>query len=666
MNESASRAGAPGAQGPKALVGTVIAERYRLDAVIGEGGMGAVYAAEHLLIRKRVAVKVLHAEMTRLPEVVARFEREAMAAAHIEHPNVATATDFGKLENGSFFLVLEHIEGRGLRDEMAKGPFSVGRAVRIAGQILRALHRAHAIGIVHRDLKPENVMLVDREGDPDFVKVLDFGIAKVPVGELAPSVREPELTGSGPALTQLGMVYGTPEYMAPEQALGQEVDHRADLYALGVILFEMLAGRRPFDAANKVQILGMVVSKPVPRIASMAPAASASVPAAVEEVVRTLLAKVASDRYADARAALEALEKAAAETAAPAPPPPRPSNADERPPRSAGPSVGARVAGAAALGRGVLGELPRAAAPLIAWARRLPETLKQGRIEKPPVSAPVVGAGVAALLVGFLVVGLVVRSSGGDGGGPPSTSSAPTMGRVDAPPGDGHPKAPPGAPSPSDDEVRAASVEGIEALEKLAQRAPDDRRVQRALARAYAGAKQWARAAAAYEPALAADPALLDDPDVRKDVFALAQAEESADAAFALLEDKLGAAGADLLYELGTDRQSAPGAARRAMASLNQGRAKENASPALRTALSLRGSQGCERRKHFASAKQHGDARSLPYLTPLQSTTGCGFLKRQDCYRCLRGDNGLYEAVRAIQARRRGESGGAGGAGVRD
>src|SRR5579862_4793979 len=123
--------------------------------------------------------------MSRFPEVVARFEREAMAAAHIEHPNVASATDFGKLDDGSFFLVLEYVEGKSLRTAIARGPLELGRALHITRQIASGLGRAHSLGIVHRDLKPENVMLVNRDGDPDFVKILDFGIAKVPVGDLA-------------------------------------------------------------------------------------------------------------------------------------------------------------------------------------------------------------------------------------------------------------------------------------------------------------------------------------------------------------------------------------------------------------------------------------------------------------------------------------------------
>ena len=277
--------------GTHALIGTTISDRYRIERLLGEGGMGAVYQAEHTLMRKRMAIKVLHPEMTRLPEVVARFEREAMAAAHIDHPNVVTATDFGKLEDGSFFLALEFVEGASLREVIAKGRLELGRSLHIARQMAGALQRAHMLKIVHRDLKPENVMLVDRDGDPDFVKVLDFGIAKVQMGELGTNDR------AGPeqnVLTQAGMVYGTPEYMAPEQALGQPVDARADLYALGIIMYEMLTGHRPFEADSKVALLGMQVTAPVP--AMIVKCADCNVPLEVEVLVARLLTKEATDR----------------------------------------------------------------------------------------------------------------------------------------------------------------------------------------------------------------------------------------------------------------------------------------------------------------------------------------------------------------------------------
>src|SRR6188474_2883851 len=147
------------------LVGTVLGERYRLDELLGEGGMGRVFAAEHVLMKKKLAVKILHRELTSVPEVIARFEREAMAAANIDHPNVAAATDFGKLDDGSVYLVLEFVQGKSLRDEIEAGAFGVERALHIARQIATALGAAHALSIVHRDLKPENVMLITKGND---------------------------------------------------------------------------------------------------------------------------------------------------------------------------------------------------------------------------------------------------------------------------------------------------------------------------------------------------------------------------------------------------------------------------------------------------------------------------------------------------------------------
>ncbi|MCU0692232.1 MAG: serine/threonine protein kinase, partial [Polyangiaceae bacterium] len=284
------------------LVGQVVSGRYRVEAELGTGGMGAVYRAEHTLMRKRLAIKVLHPEMTRQPEVVARFEREAMAAAHIEHPNVAAATDFGKLEDGSFFLVLEYVEGRSLREVLDAEQLGPSRVLHIGKQITSALVRAHSLGIVHRDLKPENVMLVKRDDDPDFVKVLDFGIAKVPVAEITKETGRPHK-----ALTQAGMVYGTPEYMAPEQALGREVDARADLYALGVMFYEMLSGRRPFEADNPVTLLGMQVTQCPPPFAKTAP--TRPIPTELEALVMELLEKEAERRPTDARQVLDAIEQ---------------------------------------------------------------------------------------------------------------------------------------------------------------------------------------------------------------------------------------------------------------------------------------------------------------------------------------------------------------------
>jgi serine/threonine protein kinase len=287
-----------------ARVGTVLADRYRLNELVGEGGMGKVYGAEHIHMRKRVAVKVLHRELTTVPEVVARFEREAMAAANIDHPNVAIATDFGKLSDGAVFLVLEFVQGKNLRDEVAGGPFDIPRALHISRQIAGALGAAHTQSIVHRDLKPENVMLIEKGGDPDFVKVLDFGIAKVPIDQIAKEAPA-DAPKSGHVITRAGMVFGTPEYMAPEQALGQNVDGRADLYALGVILFEMITGGRPFSGDDKASILGQQLSKSPPRLAERL---GAEVPESVEQIVVRLLAKEVALRFQKADEVASAIE----------------------------------------------------------------------------------------------------------------------------------------------------------------------------------------------------------------------------------------------------------------------------------------------------------------------------------------------------------------------
>ncbi len=283
--------------------GIVLSERYRIGELLGTGGMGRVYAAEHVLMRKKLAVKVLHQELSSVPEIVTRFKREAMAAANIDHPNVAAATDFGKLEDGSVFLVLEYVKGVSLREVIDGGPLSQPRVLHIARQIASALASAHALDIVHRDLKPENVMLVRKGYDPDFVKVLDFGIAKVPIQELS----ERGSLRPGQQITKIGMVFGTPEYMAPEQALGQPVDGRADLYALGVMMFEMLAGVRPYASSSQVGMLGQQLSMPVPRVADRAP--GVEVAESIEELLQELLNKESSMRPESARLVVERLDQ---------------------------------------------------------------------------------------------------------------------------------------------------------------------------------------------------------------------------------------------------------------------------------------------------------------------------------------------------------------------
>jgi serine/threonine protein kinase len=272
--------------GADPFIGSVLGGRYRIDTLLGSGAMGRVYRAEHVLMHKPLAVKILHAEHTQRPEIVARFEREATAAANIDHPNVVAATDFGRLPDGTVYLALELVQGKNLRAEVAKESVGVARTLHIARQIASGLAAAHARHIIHRDLKPDNVVLVEKNGDPDFVKVLDFGIAKMTA------------ESGANALTKVGVVLGTRDYMAPEQGLGQEVDHRADLYSLGVVMYEMLSRECPFEGESQSAILGLQLTKRPPTLRERVP--GLNIPEAVDALVMRLLAKERAERPASA------------------------------------------------------------------------------------------------------------------------------------------------------------------------------------------------------------------------------------------------------------------------------------------------------------------------------------------------------------------------------
>src|SRR5688572_2333310 len=204
----------------------LLENRYKITSRLGAGGMGTVYLAEHVALGKRVAVKVLKPEISRDPAMAKRFEQEAVAASRIGQENIVDVTDFGRTPEGSLYFVMEHLEGRTLAEVLQRERFlPVGRACAVLVQICQAIEAAHARGIVHRDLKPHNIMLLDRGGRPDFIKVLDFGISKMGWRQ------EP--------ITEQGAILGTPEYMAPEQASGESVDPRTDVYAIGVIAYEL-------------------------------------------------------------------------------------------------------------------------------------------------------------------------------------------------------------------------------------------------------------------------------------------------------------------------------------------------------------------------------------------------------------------------------------------
>jgi serine/threonine-protein kinase len=222
---------------------------------LGEGGMGAVYLAEHVVIEKRLVLKVLAPELTRRQDLVARFLQEARSASRIGHENVIDISDFGQSSEGYVYIAMEYLEGKDLGEVVrAEGALPWPRVQSILEQICRALRAAHDKGIVHRDMKPENIFLIQREGRPEFVKILDFGIAKV-MG----------VDPNGPRLTRTGMIFGTPEYMSPEQAEGKEADHRVDVYAVGCIAYHLMTGQTPFTAENFMALLTKhLMEDPVP------------------------------------------------------------------------------------------------------------------------------------------------------------------------------------------------------------------------------------------------------------------------------------------------------------------------------------------------------------------------------------------------------------------
>ena len=290
-----------------ALIGTLLADRYKVLDRIGEGGMGAVYVGQHVTLGNRVALKVLKQEMAHDKTIVERFLREAKATISIEHENVVKILDFGHTPTGSAFFVMEFLRGQELTQLMEQlGRISWYRAKPILLQIAHGLAAAHDNGIIHRDMKPGNVFLINRSGRSDFVKILDFGIAKV----------EDET-----ALTRAGMVFGTAAYMAPEQATASGVDGRADMYALACMAYEMLAGRLPFDAKHPIKMLNCHIREPAPSMRMRSP--EANIPEAVDNVILRALAKKPDERFEDMYAFANALD-AIPRGEAPAEPEPAP------------------------------------------------------------------------------------------------------------------------------------------------------------------------------------------------------------------------------------------------------------------------------------------------------------------------------------------------------
>ncbi len=282
-------------------LGRDISGQFRILEKIGSGGMGAVYKAEQPEMRRFVAIKILHKRYLARKDLVTRFKREARAMSHLSHPNTARVFLYGQLEDNACYFVMEYLEGRNLAQMVRKeGPMEPIRAINIMIQACGALEEAHRAGIVHRDLKPENIFLTSQGGIEDFPKVLDFGLAKISERQMRPGSL---------ILTQEGMVFGTPEFMSPEQARGETLDGRSDIYSLGIILYELLTGKLPFDAKQPMEFIQRHIKEPPIPLTERAP--DREFPQGLEEVLAKSLAKAPEDRHETAAGFANALKQVA-------------------------------------------------------------------------------------------------------------------------------------------------------------------------------------------------------------------------------------------------------------------------------------------------------------------------------------------------------------------
>ncbi len=614
------------------LIGQVIADRYRIDEKLGEGGMGAVYRGEHVLMRKTVAVKILHREMMVMDEVVRRFEREAIAAGRIHHVNVVSATDFGKLADGSCYLVLEYVSGRCLVDVLKEAPLPVERAVAITRQIAEALQAAHSEGIVHRDLKPDNVMLVEQANGDEQVKVLDFGIAKL---------KMPEDT----KLTQMGSVFGTPQYMAPEQAAGNEVDHRVDLYALGLMLHEMLSGKPTFQHDQVVALLAKHMTEEPPPLPD-------SVPEHLRDLVSALLRKSAEQRpqtATDVLAWLDAPPSSMATVPAPA------MTVDTPAPGTAA-DIKQRAQSTLRAALAVAKHHWQRAAPIVRRVtpvlRRAAITAHDTRVKGVPVWA--FGAG-AVVLIGLLVaVGgndeAPVKQADGEAKAPAAAQSNPAQAAAE-----GGKKRKSTVDDPELARIISLAKNGSKpAIYALEQRDEDERSADEwlglAIGRLRAGKIEEALEAA--EEAIDEEPRLAGDETLLGALRYFSEKEGSEKPVLEFVAEHLGSHGADLLFHVWSSTSRKTTATQLAKELLDSGDVQDEMSEGLKLALELREAKSCEERKKLMPRlEQSGDERSMVPMREMAKTNGCGPRKKDDCFPCLREDDAFKNALTQVAMR---------------
>ena len=575
---------APEAEDP--LVGTLVGERYRIERVLGTGGMGTVYLAEHVLMEKHVALKVLHPNLAVVSAVMDRFQKEAVALARIDHPNVVSASDFGKLKNGSFYLALQYIVGGSLADLLeGRGALDIKTALGITRQICRALGAAHSEGIVHRDLKPHNVMITGDDGL--MVKVLDFGLAKLR-----------SKTGEG-AVTRAGSVFGTPHYMAPEQVTGQEVDERADLYALGILLYEMLAGHRPFDGDRVQQVLGSQVSdeaEPLPE----------SMPIEVRQLVDKLMRKSRSERPASAAAVLRVLDPMLDAPAAASAPP---------------------------------------VAETLSWPQRSTNlfglTLPNWSLLLPIVTFAVM------IIAGLLGSGGSDNEPNSDGN---TLSSSGSKSDSKAKPSETAP-----APERWPSLISAAEFGDEKAIEELLQIPPNkrDKELWLVLGQGLMKRKKATSAMKLYREAIHQIPELNNNERILKNVRLATTDSRSAATAVTVAAESMGSEGADVVFAVWAETKRRTRTTALAQRYLEEKLLLDKASKQLLLALALRKKDlSCEQtQKLVTDAREFGDTRSLRPLRKLRLRKGCGTARDEDCFPCLRENNLLENAISAATKR---------------
>ncbi|MCK5800639.1 MAG: serine/threonine protein kinase [Deltaproteobacteria bacterium] len=644
------------------LVGRTIDERYQVERLLGAGAMGAVYIVRHLRLGKRFAMKVIHGELAHIPEFVARFEQEAKACSFLSHPNCIAVTDFGRAKTDELYLVMEYVEGEALGDVVARGPLPVADALEITHEVLAGLEHAHSVDIIHRDMKLDNVMLLAL-GGRRVIKILDFGIAKVPV------------SSKDGKLTQAGIVFGTPEFMAPEQAVSAQVDARADLYAVGVMLWEMLLASAPIVADDHVALLNAKILTPAPRLEEVAPGCFSAV---LGDFLARALEREPGKRFASAKEMLEALdavvaiERTMASTFTP------PAAVGE-----AGASDSSEVRASDSSEAGTIRSTAFVSVPkqglgsrLATYAHATGQWVAQTtggfwRCEDFPAQTPSWRLRARALVTtrrGGMILGgilgpiamivLIAILAGG---------STPTADLVTLPPanaghvrsGRGRPHAPAGIDPATEKRLvnvrlflaKKACREAVLESKRLLREKPKLAGAHYLLAAAEVCRRHYRDALRAYAKAVAFDPRYGSDARLHEDLSRMLRYRKLRQPVLAFIDEKLGKAGRDYLATLVSTH--ARRVVRRAARRLLRARGAEGLiDETLALSKDLLQLSSCKKKRAIVEMLQkRGDPRALPALKRALKAKG-GFLGLSHVNTCIARQ--LRAAIKALEAKKAG------------